>query len=77
MRIHNKKKFIVRTIEMLIILATLILTPIAIIYASRLRGYAAIGGEYFIPLLSSIILLLIESIYEESEERRKNKKWEE
>ena len=73
MRIHNKKKFVVRTIEMLIILVTLISTPIAIIYASRLRGYSALGGDYFIPLLSSIILLLIESIYEESEERRKSK----
>ena len=72
MRISDKKKFIVRVIEILIIIATIILTPIAIKYAIATRGYEAVGGEYLLPILALIIILIIETIYEESEEKRKN-----
>ena len=70
MRIRNKKKFIIRTIETLIILTTIILTPIAIIYANKIRGHTAYGGEWLIPIFGLLIILIIETIYEESEEKK-------
>ena len=48
MKIVNKKKFIVRIIEILIIIATIILTIISIDYATKMRGYDAFGVEYLI-----------------------------
>ncbi len=71
MKIVNKKKFIVRIIEILIIIATIILTIISIDYATKMRGYDAFGGEYLIPILGLLIILVIETIYEESEEKKK------
>lgn len=72
MRKLNKKKLIVRILEILVILATIILTPIAIKYATAIRGYEACGGEYLIPLVGLVVILIIETILEESE----NKKYE-
>lgn len=74
MKITNKKKFIVRILEIVVILATIILTPLVIKYATITRGYKAVGGEYFIPILGLVIILIIETIYEESEEKKKNEK---
>ncbi len=74
MKIVNKKKFIVRIIEILIIIATIILTILAINYANKIRGYSAMGGEYLIPILGLLIILVIETVYEESEEKKKNAK---
>ena len=74
MKIVNKKKFIVRIIEILIIIATIILTILAINYANKIRGYSAMGGEYLIPILGLLIILVIETVYEESEEKKKNVK---
>lgn len=74
MKIVNKKKFIVRIIEILIIIATIILTIISIDYATKMRGYDAFGGEYLIPILGLLIILVIETVYEESEEKKKNAK---
>lgn len=70
----NKKKLIVRIIELIIIIATIILTPMAIEYATAQRGYDAMGGEYLLPIIAWVIILVIETIYEESEEKRKNEK---
>lgn len=70
----NKKKFIVRILELVVILATIILTPIAIKYATAVRGYEAVGGEYLIPMLGLVIILIIETIYEESEKRNENRR---
>ena len=67
----NKKKFIIRILELLVIIATIILTPIAIKYATAVRGYEAVGGEYLIPLLGLVIILIIETIYEESKTKKK------
>lgn len=66
----NKKKLIVRILELLVIIATIILTPIAIKYATMTRGYDAVGGEYLLPILALIIILIIETIYEESEDKK-------
>lgn len=66
----NKKKFIIRILELLIIIATIILTPIAIKYATAVRGYEAVRGEYFIPLLGLVIIMIIETIYEESKQQK-------
>ena len=67
----NKKKLIVRILELLVIIATIILTPMAIKYATAVRGYEAVGGEYLLPIFALVIILILETIYEESEERRK------
>ncbi len=74
MKIVNKKKFIVRIIELLVIIATIILTIKAIAYATAIRGYKAYGGEYLIPILGLIIILVLEVILEESEENKNQNK---
>ena len=74
MKKFNKKKFIVRIIELLEIKATIILTILSINYANKLRGYQAYGGEYLIPVLGLLVVLVIETIYEESEENKRRGK---
>ena len=74
MRKINKKKLIVRILELLVIIATIILTPIAIKYATATRGYDAVGGEYLLPILALCIILIIETIYEVTEDEKNNKK---
>lgn len=74
MRKFNKKKFAVRTIEVLIVITTIILTILAINYANKIRGYKAYGGEYLIPLIGLLIVLTIDEIYKESEKKGKNQK---
>lgn len=74
MKISNKKKFILRIIETVVIIATIILTSIAIKYATAVRGYEAVGGEYLLPILALAIILIIETIYEESENKKNNTK---
>lgn len=73
MKIVNKKKFIVRIIEILVIIATIILTVKAIAYATAIRGYKAYGGEYLIPIIGLVIILVLEAILEESEENKNQK----
>lgn len=73
LRIKNKKKLIVRIVELLIIIATIIVTIIAINHATRLRGHKAYGGEYCIPLLGGIAIMIIEEIYQESENKKKER----
>ena len=70
MKIINKKKIIIRILELLVIIATIILTLMAIKYATAVRGYEAVGGEYLIPMLGLVIILIIETIYEESEAKK-------
>lgn len=67
MRIVNKKKFVTRILEILVIIGTIILTPLAIKYATIERGYEAVGGEYLIPLVGLVVILIIEIILEERE----------
>lgn len=76
MQIHNRKKFTVRAIEVFIIIATIIFTIIAINYANKTRNYQAFGGEYLIPIIGLIIILIIETIYEDYEETEKIKSQE-
>lgn len=68
MKIKNKGKFISRIIELLIIVGTIIITPKAINYANMWRGYKGYGGEYLIPVLGLIAIMIIETILEEREE---------
>jgi hypothetical protein len=68
-KIINKRKFITRISELLVIIGTSILTPIAINYANNLRGHQAYGGEYLIPILGLTIIMIIETIYEEISRR--------
>lgn len=74
LKINNKKKFLVRIIELVIIIATIILTIVFINYATRLRGHKAYGGEYCIPILGCIAIMIIEEIYQESENKKKGEK---
>lgn len=69
MKIVNRKKFTTRILELITILGTIILTPISINYANNFRGYQSYGGEYLIPILGLLIILVIETIYEESSRR--------
>lgn len=70
----NKKKLFVRILELAIIIATIILTPMAIKYATAVRCYEAVGGEYLLPILALVIILIIETIYEESEDKKRGGK---
>ena len=72
MKIINRKKFIVRIIEIAIVIATIILTIVSINYANKIRGHIAYGGEYLIPVFGLLLILVIKTIYEESEEKKKN-----
>lgn len=74
MKTINKKKFLVRILEILVIIGTVILTILSINYANKLRGHQAYGGEYLIPVLGLIVIIIIETIYEESEKDKRSKK---
>ena len=67
MKIKNKKKFIVRILELITIIATVILTIVSIKYATRTRGYKAFGGEYLILVFGLIIVLVLESFLDEDQ----------
>ena len=68
------KKLVCRILEISIIITTIIITIIAINYATKLRGYIAYGGEYLIPILGLLLVLNIETKYEENEEMKGKKK---
>lgn len=67
----NKAKLIIRILELLTIIGTIILMPIAIKYATATRGYEAVGGEYLLPILALVIVLILETILEEIEGYKK------
>ena len=67
MKITNKKKFIVRILELITIIATIILTIVSIKYANRIRGCKAFGGEYLVPVFGLIIVLVLESFLDEDQ----------
>lgn len=67
----NKTKLIIRILEVFTIIAVVVLMPIAIKYATSVRGYKAFGGEYLLPILALTIILILETILEESEARKK------
>ena len=68
-----KKKVAVRTMQAVVIIASVILTKVAINYTYTLRGYDAVGGEYFVPILGLFVVWIIEELYQYSERRRKQK----
>jgi len=72
MKIINKKKFLIRILELIVIIATIILTILAIHYATKIRGHKAYGGEYLI--LGGILVTIIEDAYQDSEKDKKGKK---
>ena len=68
----KKKKikiFIARLLEIATIILTIVLTIKSIKYATEIRGYNAVGGEYLIPIFGLMILYVIESIIERLEEK--------
>lgn len=67
----NKAKLIIRMLELLTIIGTIILMPIAIKYATATRGYEAVGGEYLLPIIALVIVLILETILEEIEGHKK------
>ena len=56
------KIFIARLLEIATIILTIVLTIKSIKYATEIRGYNAVGGEYLIPIFGLMILYVIESI---------------
>lgn len=74
MKIVNKKKFLVRILEIVVFIGTIILTILAINYANKVKGHIAYGGEYLIPIGGLLIILVIETIYEESESKKRGGK---
>lgn len=74
MKIVNKKKFLVRILEMVVFIGTIILTILAINYTNKVRAHIAYGGEYLIPIGGLLIILVIETIYEESESKKRGGK---
>ena len=73
MKPETKRKLKIRILQTVVIVASVVLTKVAINYAYLERGYDAVGGEYFIPLLGLIVVWIIEEIYKYSERRRKQK----
>ena len=71
---RNENKFLVRILEIAIFIGTIILTILAINYANKIRGHIAYGGEYLIPIGGLLIILVIETIYEESESKKRGGK---
>mgnify|MGYP007070018070 CR=1 FL=1 len=69
MRIVNKRKFITRIVEIIIAIVTWVTTTKAIAYATALRGYKAYGGEYLLPILGLLAILILETILEENSRR--------
>lgn len=74
MKIVNKKKFLVRILEIVVFIGTIILTILAINYTNKVRGHIAYGGEYLIPIGGLLIILVLETIYEESESKKRGGK---
>lgn len=70
----NKAKLIIRILELLTIIGTIILMPIVIKYATATRGYKVVGGEYLLPILALVIVLILETILEEIEDYKKERK---
>lgn len=71
MKIINRKKFIARMLDLIVLILTITLTPKAIDYANAWRGYKGFGGEYLIPVLGMLLILVIETIYEETKNSKK------
>lgn len=70
MKIVNKRKFIIRIIQIIIAITTWIVTSKAIAYATALRGYKAYGGEFLLPILGLLAILILETILEEREVKK-------
>lgn len=73
-KIRNKKIFIIRIIEIIVIIATIILTIKSIQYANATREFEAFGGEYLIPYLGLDMIVILEDMCEKKKYKsRKNK----
>ena len=66
----DKVKCKLRITEHLIIVLTAIITPRAIKYANSVRDVKGYGGEYLIPLLAVLAIMIIETFLEERKERK-------
>lgn len=71
-KIKNKCKFVARILEFLIIIGTIIVTPKAIDYANAWRGYKGYGGEYLLPVMAFILIMIIESILDDLKGAERN-----
>ena len=50
----------------------MLFTPMAIDYATVVRGYNAYGGEYLLPLLGVLIVFLIETAIDINKSLKEN-----
>ena len=60
------KKIFLTIVQIIIAILSLYLTKSSIEYSTALRGYTAIGGEYFIPFFGIILILILEKSKEEN-----------
>lgn len=60
-----------RILEILIIIITIRLTPIAVEYANSVRCYESYGSEYLLPLFGLIVVFAIETAVEFVQEIKK------
>ncbi len=70
----KKKKFLVRMLEIIVIIGIIIITILSINYANKLRGYQTIGGEYLIPIFGLLIILFLEEYLGSEEKKNENKR---
>ncbi len=61
----------IRIIEILIIIISIRLTPVAIEYANSIRHYKAYGGECLLPLFGVLVAFAIETAVEIISEMKK------
>lgn len=67
MKIVNIKKLIARILELLVIIGSIVIMPVAINYANEIRGHVAYGGEYLLPVLGLLIVMGIETLLDTQE----------
>ena len=57
-------------VYLFIILSSIVVTPYAVEYATKMRGYKAYGGEYLIPIFGWIIATVFYEICKENNKKK-------
>lgn len=60
-----------RILEAIILIVSIIITPIVVNYANELRGYETFGSEYLIPVFGLLTVFLIETVLDIKNELKK------
>lgn len=60
-----------RILETIILIVSIIITPIVVNFANELRGYKAFGSEYLIPIFGLLTVFSIETVIDIKNELKK------